>query len=728
MEQVEAKEYGATIEAVDNNKSSDVYYNALEWFNLGLNVLPTKNKIPLVNSWKVWQTQRQTLADIQNMNWNDADRLAVICGTETTITHNGETKSVYFGAIDVDHCYELESIFKASLPDTYVERTNGGFHLYFWSECPVERIKLQSNTELGFKGFELLGEGSYTCIYNNPIGSVKSPADIEVHFDLTVEYKQLAKKLGLSKTPQMQKSVTHKGTKLELDMLLHTVVEEGNRDNHAFDLARRMRRLGYLQENALIKLEDWNLQYCRPSLEQSVIEAKIKSAYNYSDPEREEKFNRIEERDRLYQKFMAENHFLTMPNGVTYLYVNGIYVEDAIKPFIESETEKAFGKYYSKTDAVAIENRIQASTYVDSSYNLTEQAPLNLLCVENGILNMDTLELKPHDPSIHFFNKIPIKYDPNAQCPAVDKAMREWLISEEQFNGMYELFGYCLDRHYKHQYAFFWLGTSGSNGKGICSGLLRTFIGEKNTSDLPLSQMGENFKIVGLYGKLLNVADELNQHALEDTSVFKKVTGESTIEGYIKQVQKPIVFRNHAKLVVICNELPPVTDKTTAFMRRPIIFEFLNRFTVENGKKDPDLLAKLTTPQELSGLLNKALEARKRLHTNGKFSNHPANEEETAIKWEEDIIRDLLEEQYEQGGIDDIIALDKITQHCRDMLKEQESKLTVDNQTVGSKISKLFNCRSKQQGKGDNRKRYIYGIKLKGSENKKGNTSVDSYR
>jgi putative DNA primase/helicase len=69
------------------------------------------------------------------------------------------------------------------------------------------------------------------------------------------------------------------------------------------------------------------------------------------------------------------------------------------------------------------------------------------------------------------------------------------------------------------------------------------------------------------------------------------------------------------------NVLPRSPDDTYAFYSRWILIEFQNIFSLEKGTADPDLEMKLTTAEELSGLLNLALAGLKRLRENGwRFS------------------------------------------------------------------------------------------------------------
>jgi putative DNA primase/helicase len=79
-------------------------------------------------------------------------------------------------------------------------------------------------------------------------------------------------------------------------------------------------------------------------------------------------------------------------------------------------------------------------------------------------------------------------------------------------------------------------------------------------------------------------------------------------------------FEPYAKLLFSCNKMPQTPDDTDAFFRRWLILAFPNQFLADNPKTDPNLKEKLTTPEELSGILNWALEGLQRLLKQGKFS------------------------------------------------------------------------------------------------------------
>jgi len=91
------------------------------------------------------------------------------------------------------------------------------------------------------------------------------------------------------------------------------------------------------------------------------------------------------------------------------------------------------------------------------------------------------------------------------------------------------------------------------------------------------------------------------------------------IEAEIKYSMNPIKFVNYAKLLYSCNVIPLVEeDDSDAFFRRWIIINFPNIFTEDTA--DKNILAKITTPEETSGILNWALEGLRRLQENQGFS------------------------------------------------------------------------------------------------------------
>jgi P4 family phage/plasmid primase-like protien len=240
------------------------------------------------------------------------------------------------------------------------------------------------------------------------------------------------------------------------------------------------------------------------------------------------------------------------------------------------------------------------------------QEPTPILVLENGLLNVETLELSPHTPDHYALSKLPVSYDPHADCPAIKKFLVEVLYPED-IPFIQEWAGFHLWRGYPVAVAALFVG-DGANGKSTLIGLFRAFLGPKNIAAVPLQAFERNtFAKATLFGKMANMYPDLSDEALRQVGVFKALTGGDTITAERKYGQ-PFNFMNIAKLTFSCNKVPEVWEDSDAFFRRIWIVQFPNQFLGE--KADADLLAKLTTQNELSGFLNWALEGLKRLREN----------------------------------------------------------------------------------------------------------------
>jgi phage/plasmid-associated DNA primase len=146
-------------------------------------------------------------------------------------------------------------------------------------------------------------------------------------------------------------------------------------------------------------------------------------------------------------------------------------------------------------------------------------------------------------------------------------------------------------------------------------------LGKANISDVSLQQLCDNrFMPAKLYGKMANLGGDLPAIDISDTATFKGLTGgdRMTVENKYGQ---PFEFDNRAKLVFSTNKLPKTPDDSYAFYSRWILIVFRHVFDVQQGTGDEGLDKKLQSPEELSGMLNIALDGLQRLKANGwKFS------------------------------------------------------------------------------------------------------------
>ncbi len=320
----------------------------------------------------------------------------------------------------------------------------------------------------------------------------------------------------------------------------------------------------------------------------------------------------------LADEIMTEYYFLTFDdNKEVYYYENGVYKTGGENLIIRVAQEK-LGNYSIKNRRYETLSFIKVETLINRN---SVDKDLNIINLKNGLYDLKEDKFKPHTPSLLSTVQIPVDYDESAKCPMINKFLSE-IVSQEHIPSLLEWIGYSMIPNNKMQKAVMLLGC-GANGKSVFLNLLTEFIGIKNTSGESLQDLEKDrFSKANLYGKLLNICPDISDSKIYDNSQFKVLTGnEKQIKGE-KKGQQAFYFDNTARLIFSANDLPPVKNAGYAYYRRWMLFEFPNKFEGKNA--DKNLIDKLTTEEELSGLFNIAL---KQLLENGEFSYHKTIEE-----------------------------------------------------------------------------------------------------
>jgi putative DNA primase/helicase len=256
---------------------------------------------------------------------------------------------------------------------------------------------------------------------------------------------------------------------------------------------------------------------------------------------------------------------------------------------------------------------IRRETYIDRE-KLNPNP--NLLVVKNGVIHLSTGSLVPHNKEYKATIAIPVTYDAKAGCSLIDKFISE-VVEPNDISLLYEIPVWCLMTRSGIQRLILLLG-EGSNGKTVFLELLREFLGRNNCTAHTLQSLTTNrFAVAGLYGKLANISPDLPSKALREAGPLKTLTGMDTVEAE-KKFKDSFNFINTAKMIFATNTPPEINEDTFAIWRRFIVVDF--PFIFKGDKADKNLLTKLTTNQELSGLLNKTLEGLGRLKKNGDFT------------------------------------------------------------------------------------------------------------
>ena len=247
----------------------------------------------------------------------------------------------------------------------------------------------------------------------------------------------------------------------------------------------------------------------------------------------------------------------------------------------------------------------------DNAPELWDAPPLDRLNVLNGILNISTGELEPHSPDFLSPVQINAAWQPGVECPHIDRFVGQ-VFPDDAGELFYQLAGLYALPDTRQQKAVMLLG-SGSNGKSVALALLRQLLGPQNVSSLTLRELSDDrFAAAELRDKLLNISADLPDRAFSDTTLFKSVVDGrlSTIHAR-RRYGKPFRFTPFARLIFSANRVPESADASYGYLRRWLVVPFDAQIAEDD--RDPFLLEKLTTPDELSGLLNHAVAAYRHL-------------------------------------------------------------------------------------------------------------------
>jgi len=318
------------------------------------------------------------------------------------------------------------------------------------------------------------------------------------------------------------------------------------------------------------------------------------------------------------------HHFLaTSQNSDLWIYHPeiGIWKNDGTEKLQKMGVDLLQGRWRSNHIS-EVEKHIRHDNYV-----LMDDlgGPMSKLVLKNGVLDLETRQLQPFSHELYSTTALPVEYNPEADCPRIKRFFTE-VVEAEKIPVLKEIAGYCLYRGYPIPAITILTGT-GANGKSVYLRTLSAFLGKDNYSSVDIQNLtDESFRAAELYGKLANISGDLPSKPIKDSGLIKKATGQDPITA-AKKYRDPFQFFNHAKLVFSANDVPDTYDDSDAFYRRINLVEFPNKFEPEDPRTDPNLIEKLTTPEELSGLLNLALDGLDRLLKKGRFTGEQTTEE-----------------------------------------------------------------------------------------------------
>lgn len=536
--------------------------------------------------------------------------------------------------IDIDDI-EYNNVLNEYLDKTLVVKTgNGGRHYYFKDIPRLENDRIKS-TKL-YKDGRIIGDikahmsyvigcgGSYFDKKDNKtksytkISSVNSVLEIDCY-----EILQILKNNGITTNNEnMTKQNTINESKFT------DGVKEGERNSKCFSTACQFFEKQADYKAGLNFIKTWN-GLCEKPLDDSEVEAVVKSAWNRIT-NKELSFEGEDKITNVAKEIQKNHKFVTLRKTEEILLYNGkIYDSVQAETIIKEETEKLIPNCTTNHRNEVI-NKIKAQTYVD--LEKFDSDP-NLITLENGILNLETLELMPHTPEHLSRVLLSVEYN-KLKSDNIEENLKDTLFwkfltrsftidgkfRKEDFETVIEIIASPIVKRHIDEKAFMFLG-QGENGKSVCLGYIESIIGKNNVSNITLQDISEDkFMRANLDGKSANIFSDLEQNELRHTGKIKAITSNEGIEVQ-KKHQQGFTLYPFCKLMFSCNRFPKVYDQTQGFFRRWIIVKWDRNF--ENDPQRIEYLReKLASNQEEKNLVFSCLVSiANRLNKEGRFTH-----------------------------------------------------------------------------------------------------------
>jgi putative DNA primase/helicase len=248
-----------------------------------------------------------------------------------------------------------------------------------------------------------------------------------------------------------------------------------------------------------------------------------------------------------------------------------------------------------------------------------------LVSCANGLLDVTSRTLLPHNPLFFNATSVPFDYEPQATPP------RRWLIflgelwpdDDASIAALQEWFGYVISGRLDLHKILLLIGPTRA-GKGVTARIMGELVGRENVAGPTLSSLNGDFGLAPLLGKTLAVVSDARLSGRGTHVVVERllsISGEDTLTVN-RKYREQWTGKLPTRLMVCSNELPQLGDASMAIAGRfvPLL---LTRSWL--GQEDHELEPALR--DELPGVLNWALDGLERLTAVGRFTRPPGADE-----------------------------------------------------------------------------------------------------
>lgn len=310
-----------------------------------------------------------------------------------------------------------------------------------------------------------------------------------------------------------------------------------------------------------------------------------------------------------FGEFLISEYNIIKIGGMLHYFKDGVYVPANIEglmikhiPNLKQNQRKEVLSYMMA--------KIEQNTAVSSA---------NFIAFKNGIYDLATDQLESFSADKVMTNKINWNYNKDAYSEIVDNVLNDIACGDKKVRLLLEeVIGYTFYRRNELRKAFMLKGKR-HNGKSTFIDMIAHLLGEDNISSLDLNDLSHEYKAAGLFGKLANLGDDIEDEFIPSAGIFKKVVSGDRMNANVK-FAAPIEFNPYCKLIFSGNTIPRLGRgrDSDAILDRLIIVPFNASFNKGTDSFSPFIKYQLRTAECMEYMARIGIEGLKRvLNTQG---------------------------------------------------------------------------------------------------------------
>lgn len=383
------------------------------------------------------------------------------------------------------------------------------------------------------------------------------------------------------------------------------------------------RKYGFSEDEAFECIRLMNTHVMRHPLDESELNVILREG---AMPERNHSGGSSSDRPKFEHWVVGdeliEEYSIRRINGSIHIYKDGIYVP-ARHGWLDSILIK-------KDPTLTAARRAEVSKYIEGKIMVnTPPTDARYVAFKNGLFDVIEGHMMDFTPEMVLTNRIEYDYVEGAYSELADKVLDKLAVGDEAVRALLEeIIGYCFYRRSELRKSFILIGDK-ANGKSTYLDMIKTLLGDENTSALDIQELGDRFKTAEMVGKLANIGDDIGDEFIPNPSVFKKLVSGDRLNVEFKG-QDPFDFNNYAKLLFSANAIPRIKDKSGAVLDRMIIVPFDATFSKDDPDYDPYIKYKLRDREVMEYLIVLGLAGLRRVLENHAFTSSKRVDKELA--------------------------------------------------------------------------------------------------